>query len=201
MIGFFRERWTQILTVAGLVLLIGMVGGVVVGSVLALKYDVTDDTWLIIWTAVYAAFTVFVTMVLFAAALAAVHQLVEAQTARKVQILTDLSRRWDDLVLSESRRKVNTFIGDPERLSRTLKRLDKKNRADYYVIIRVANFFEDLAILVGEDALSLELVKNSLGGPIRHYWSLFRCYILAAQEESPADFEHFARLARDLKED
>ena len=209
-----RGRWTQVLTVVGVVVLVVMVAGLVVGSVFALKHEVSVSTWIMIWTAVYAAFNVFIALVLFAAAVAAVHQLrsmerarqgqldllVEAEKARRAQVLTELSKRWDDPLFSESRRKVSSFEGDPEGLSRRLRELDRKNHRDFYVFIRVANFFEDLALLVDEDAVSLELVEKSLGTPVGYYWNLFRCYILAEQQQEPATFEHFARLVEKLKE-
>ena len=189
-----------------------MAVSLLVALVFAFKNDVTVATWLMIWTGMYTAFTAFITLVLFIAAIAAGHQLrsmekarqgqrdqlLEAKTARKAQVLTELSKRWDDPLISESRRRVSSFEGDPEGLSRRLQKLNDKNHREYYVLIRVANFFEDLAILVEEEALTPELVTKSLGDPIKYYWKLFRCYALAAQPEL-ATFQHFAGLVEKLQ--
>ena len=197
MIKVLRGRWIQIFTVAGVVVLLGMFVGLVIVVLFVWKQNVETGDWTMIWTAVYAAFTAFIAAALFFAGVAAVSQIRSMERARQGQLLTELSRRWEELW--ECRQKANRFQGNPVGLHQALMKLERRNHRDYFALVRLPNFFEDLGILVDEDIISAELVKNSRGGQIKYYWDLYQCYIRAQQKIRSTTFENFGTLVDELK--
>jgi len=157
-----------------------------------------------LWTDIVIAVAASLTVaILLVAAVFALYQLHSMESARKAQLLTDLSRRWDEEPLLESRRALKTYKDkDGRELWRALKYLEKKNHEQYYVLLIVANFYEDLAVLIKEKCLGLELVKNILGGAIRHYYDLYEVSIreLRKEYQDRSIYENFEDLAKKVSD-
>ena len=149
-------------------------------------------------TAIAAALTAGV---LIFAAIYARRQLHSMERAREAQLLVDLSRRWDEEPLVQSRRAVETYK-DTSELWQALKNLKKKNHEQYYVLLKVANFYEDLALLINEKCLTAELVKNMLGDAIKHYYELYEVTIKEMREKykSSRIYENFEDLAKKVND-
>ena len=108
--------------------------------------------------------------------------------------LMDTLRKWDDARLEESRLAVHQL--EPGRLATALMELGPRD-ADYYTLMRVFGFFEDLGVLVCKlGVIKPESIAASLGSPIRYYWKMFRPFVCKAriEEEHPTMYEWFKEL-------
>jgi len=157
---------------------------------------VVQDTiqWTDIATAVASICTL---LVVLAALLLGWRQLGSMETARKAQLLTDLSRRWDEELLVESRQAASDYAGGEE-LASALERHDQENTRDYYVLGRLPNFFEDLGILVSEGAISPQMVAKSLGSSAKSYWRLYQPYASAVRGRQQTIYQWFEKLVEKL---
>lgn len=152
------------------------------------------------WTDIATAVASICTLlVVLAALLLGWCQLSSMETARKAQLLTDLSRRWDEELLVESRQAANRYAGGEE-LASALERHDQQNTKDYYVLVRLPNFFEDLGILVSEGAISPKLVAKSLRSPAKGYWALYQPYISAVRRrrQTKCTYQWFEKLVEKI---
>jgi len=105
------------------------------------------------------------------------HQLRVAERDRHAQLLTDLSRRWDESPLIDCRILLMEFPDDGAELRKKLERLEENRDPEFHKLMVVANFFEDLGILVAEEILPLDLVKKSLAGPAQYQFHRYRPFI------------------------
>lgn len=109
---------------------------------------------------------------LLLAAIYARRQLNEARRSRHAQLLMDLSRRWDEDELNASRQKAVAHQ-TPAGLLQAVQTLEHDNSLDFYVLLRVPNFFEDVAALEREAALSVELIRTQFKTVIKdtlYHW-------------------------------
>lgn len=70
------------------------------------------------------------------------------------------------------------------------------NREDFYILIRVPTFFEDMGILVEESALDVGYTRKSWAWVIERLWKLWAPTIARIRqlEEWPSYYEHFEGL-------
>jgi len=127
-------------------------------------------TWTDIVTAIAAAFTFGV---LLFAAFYARHQLHSMERTREAQLLEDLSRRWDEELLRESRQAVEEYK-DGTKLKQALKELKDNNDKQYYVLLRLPDFFEELGLLVNYECLSPQLTKDMFGTAIEYHYTRYK---------------------------
>ncbi len=145
----------------------------------------SDAPWLEIWTAVYAVATVGVLGALVFAGGTAWHQL-------RVSVLSALVDRWDSDLLRDARRLVNDAS---ENLKQQLTQYEAENKAEYYTILALASFFEDLGILEKRSTLTIEEIADGFKASIKHYFGLFEDYINEAQTDDPSVLANFKELA------
>ncbi len=130
-------------------------------------------TWTDIVTAIAALFTFGV---LTFAAFYARHQLHSLERTREAQLLSDLSRRWDEELLGESRQAVEKYK-DGTKLKQALKELKENNNKQYYVLLRLPDFYEDLGLLVTNKCLSPQLAKDMFGTVIKYHYARYKSTI------------------------
>jgi hypothetical protein len=155
------------------------------------------------WTGIVALATLGTFIVLVIAALVARGQLRETVKSRHAAELAELSRRWDEPSLEESRR-LNVRYGDKLHewvvyfLEEAPADMDD-NRLD--VLERIPNFLEDLAILQEVGAIRLDMIVKSLGGVIVAYWKAWEPTIqyLREREGYEPPYQNFERLAKEIE--
>src|SRR5881275_3234816 len=83
----------------------------------------------------------------------------ETRRDRHVQVLTDYGRRWDSEEITEARQK-QLQCGDDVALAELATKWlnDPSSAPDFYVLLRVPNFFEDLAVISKGGRLDMRLV-------------------------------------------
>jgi len=155
--------------------------------------QVETVSWTDIVTAIAAAVTV---VILIIAALYARHQLGSIERTRETQLLTDLARNWDEESLRESRQAVEKYE-DGAKLKQALKELKENNDKQYYVLLRLSDFFEELELLVNYECLSPQLAKDMFGTAIKYHYTRYEPTIkfLRAKYKSETIYKFFEDLA------
>jgi len=86
-----------------------------------------------------------------------------------------------------------------EKLKDAVVAFDKDDAEEFYIIVRIANFFENLGFLGRKEYIIREDALELFGTTARNYWNLFSAlikYLRYEREEPQADawiyFEDFA---------
>ena len=93
-----------------------------------------------------------------------------AEKARHAALMAELSRRWDEPTLSESRRFMDSLGTN---LRATFQRWDDVQDPRSYILERVPNFFEDLSVLEQVGAIDFEMIRMSLGRSVVEVWEIW----------------------------
>lgn len=134
--------------------------------------------------------------VLVAAAFIAYRQVNQAHREHRYQVLKDLSILWESEALIESRWRVNEA---GRTLTAKLTAAYDEDLKDFYILIRVAAFFQDVGNLAAVKLIGLEDVTE-YSPQLRHYWGLYRDFIKHEQTRPGGDpdfFQKFEELAED----
>jgi len=154
----------------------------------------------VLWTD-KGAFAVSLTtlLVLGVALLFAWLQVKAARNTVQVQLIADLSRRWDEQDVVESRKRAS-YYADGQALLKAFQEVFENHPDDYYILIRVPNFFENLEVLVEEGAISLDVVEKLLGSPAVYWWKRWEASVKYLREahDQPTAYEKFEDLAANL---
>jgi hypothetical protein len=124
-----------------------------------------------------------------------------ATRARHAALMADISKRWDEDLLVEARELAFPFVDDPRLLRAYVSMALDKPGKKYVTLVRIPNFFEDLAILLRAHAISFRIVKDTFGlGLVDTWdrWSLAIQYIRGT-EDDPTIYEHFEDLAERMR--
>jgi hypothetical protein len=136
---------------------------------------------------------------------AGIRQLREAKRVRQFEILSEIGKRWDDDLLVESRARTlhldNRQLADRIReLWRPKGQSDDPDVGDLYVLLRIPNFFEDVALMAEAGGLELEWVWRIFGDSAIQEWRYWEEAIDVLRDaDDPGAYIEFQRLARDLE--
>lgn len=197
--AMWARNWVRVLAVIGVLVLAAMIITFSVGVSIAIDRDASNEVWLVIGTAVYAVFSVLTFGVLLIAAIGALRQLNLADQERRLGILLELSSRWDSATLRAARRIVNS---SGENLLKDSKKYLDSNDPKLYLLLAVANFFEDIGIVTIKRRLwSVEEASDRFGPSVVYYHDLFSDYIKDEQAKDKDDrfLEYFSKLAVELR--
>ncbi len=131
---------------------------------------ITIITWTDIVIAVSSALTL---IVLICAFYIAKREIKCIDKTREAEILTELSKRWNEEQLTESRKTARNYKGSAE-LKDALETARKKNIKEYYRLVRIPDFFEALGVLVNSSCLDKQLTIDLFGSAIEHYYELYK---------------------------
>jgi len=85
-------------------------------------------------------------------------------------------------------------------LKKSLIAFEKDNTEEYYIIVRVPNFFENLGLLVCTGYLNRNDAVELFGGATKNYWRLFSAVInydrSERDEPRPDVWVYFEKLAQ-----
>ncbi len=126
-------------------------------------------TWPDIVIAGAAALTFFI---LLAAVIIAKREINCIDRTREAELLVDLSRRWNEEQLTESRKAARNYKSGTE-LKEAIQKLRGNNDKEYYELVRLPDFFEALGVLVSNSCLSKQLTKDLFGTVIKYYYPLY----------------------------
>jgi hypothetical protein len=146
------------------------------------------------WTYVASAIA---TCVLALAALVALVQIGQARRARVIQVMTDLSRRWDEKDMIEARVKVDA---QGENLRSHIEGLFPGKGFEYYELLREPGLIEDLAVLWRRNAIDLATIDESMGVIIPERWDIWKntTHLLRDMRKDIRVYEGFEGLAKAL---
>jgi hypothetical protein len=119
-----------------------------------------------------------------------------------VQLIAELGRRWDEEKLAEARTKLLAF-DDVQLCEEITGCLASPEGSDLYVLLRVPNFFEDLALMVESGGVDEELVNRAFRDLTLGQWEYWEKAIVAMRESpriGAGSYSQFERLATQLKE-
>lgn len=127
-------------------------------------------------------------------------QVKEARRARHAHLLLDLSRRWDDQQLVDSR-QISVDYETPEDLREAVKGFRERRHDNYFVLLRIPNFFEHLGLLYHQETVSLEILDNWLGSTIIREWDRWELTVTYLREVSAkTNYHMWEALARQARQ-
>lgn len=137
-------------------------------------------------------------IVVVLAAFYARDQLREIRRTRYAEAMFILSHRWD--ALTDSRQALTAYREREHELVAALTRAIALNTREYFVLVRVPNFFEDLAIQVEARSIPFDMVSDSFGDAIDRYWTIWKHAVHLLREEAAPTHVNFERLAKKVKD-
>ncbi len=128
---------------------------------------------IVTWPDVVIAITAALTfIILLVAAIIAKRELNCIDRTREAELLTELSRRWNEEQLTESRKAARKYKSGAE-LKEAVQIARGNNDEEYYKLVRLPDFFEALGVLVNRSCLSKELTKDLFGTVVKHYYEIY----------------------------
>jgi hypothetical protein len=142
--------------------------------------------------AMFSAFAAFLTLaILSVAAIVAGGQLSSAEKSRTWVCLRDLSDKWSAQLIIDARLLIEKGAAAELKLSPADE--------DYYKILALANFFEDMGLLEKEGQLTLAQVADRFEPSILYYDEVLRPFFAEERKDDPTILSNFASLANKLR--
>jgi len=105
-------------------------------------------------------FTGIIVIIAFYALVFQLRGMVEERRTRESETLMRITQRWDSEELIKARQLIAQY---KDNLEETIENYGKLNHEEYFDLLKVANFFKDIASLVDRKYLREKLVKDLLG--------------------------------------
>lgn len=125
-------------------------------------------------------------------AVIAVAQLVGMRRARRSELIISLAQMWESPSLREARQMANE-LADKGTLKDVIAQANKDNSKDYFVLMSIANFFDDLSAMITEGDLPPKLAKDLFGPPVKRYWSLYENALTVADLKGVSRFQELGK--------
>jgi hypothetical protein len=161
--------------------------------------------WMLTWsTTVLAISTAIMAGAIAITAGYAIVQLIHAKKARYSSLLMQLHQIWQSNEYIEARTMMNRYctgisLEDAAKaITKSLKRLDETNVKKYFVIIRPAEYFENLGFLACNGHLEGKQAIELFGDAAARYWKLYKGFAEYKQKHDPlskrmwVNFEYLA---------
>lgn len=132
---------------------------------------ITTITWTDIVVAIAATLTL---LILCCAFFLARREISCIDKTREAEILTDLSKQWNEEQLTESRKVARNYYKDSAKLKIAIQKARDENEQEYYSLVRILDFFEALGVLVNSTCLNKQLTKDLFGTAIVYYHDLYQ---------------------------
>ena len=161
--------------------------------------------WALTWNTVLAIATAIMALAIVIMAIFAMVQLWNFMKASHSTILMQLDKTWASKDYIDSRRMINrccrgsTPEEAPQKLKESMISFDKTDAEEYFIILRVADFFENLGFLTSKGYLNRNDALGLLGSATKNYWYLFSAWTNYERYERcnphPNEWEYFEKLA------
>ncbi len=162
--------------------------------------------WMLTWSTVLAIATALMALAIIVTAIYAAIQLRHIKKTRSSTILMELHQIWDSDEYIKSRMLVNQYysgINDKaasKNLIKNFESFEVRNSEEFFLLVRMANFFENLGYSVCEGHLTREQAIALFGGAAKGYWRLLEDYIrLYRIKAQPNVWVYFEYLANGCK--
>lgn len=159
--------------------------------------------WGVDWVVVGAIASVATAAVLAGGAALTIRQLSHAVRERHSALILRLSERWDSQDMEQSRQAIATLHSQNIRVGDKLWELESQGggRGEYYDLLRVGSFFEDLGMAVTKDWISAREAEERFGPAITNYWPLYEGYASAwdTKDATQGVFLNFQRLYHEVR--
>ena len=152
------------------------------------------------WTDIAsAAAAIFTALILVVAAICAGLEVRHIKSAREAQLLSDLSRRWSEELLQESREAAEKYK-DGNQLRQAVENLKEKADKESYILLRLPDFFEDLGLLVSRGCFSTKVAHDLFGTAIKYHYNRYEPVIryLREKHKDKTIYQFFADLATNV---
>jgi hypothetical protein len=127
----------------------------------------------------------------------ALRQLGEARDDRHARMIVEIGNRWDSALMLKARRnsvrrqsRLAAMAGMP---TTTLQ------GQEFLALLRVPNFFEDIALLVKKGGLDVELVALGLKAVIEDEWTRWEPAIDVMHADDPLAYAQFRWLRDEMQ--
>jgi len=165
--------------------------------------QLSAEKWTGLATWIYAVLTLGILIVLIYAAVAPLRLQAKAREdeakareeeakTRRAEYMVHLGERWTSPLLMESRKRTNEL---GEGLSAKLLEPNVEQKEEFYYLVAVAIFFEDLGNAVNKEWVRLEEAYDFFGPSIKLYYKLYASYIEKVQEKDENILKYFKLLA------
>lgn len=114
------------------------------------------------------------------------------------ELLMNLYQIWESDYLSESRRLLKE-IGSKSELERRMEEYGKKQQKEYFIVVRVANYFEHIGHLVNRKYLKAKDIEGLMGSNVTKYYEIFEGYSEKAKKENKYLFKNFQELKEKIE--
>lgn len=128
-----------------------------------------------------------------------VDQIAEVRRDRHVQVLGGLAERWAGSGLEESRTLMIQYRSDgiADLVQAYFDEPGKNPEVE--TLLRVPNFYEDVAILVDSGGLDFDLVWRAFAGPALGCWAYWETAIRLIQGTDAGAYAEYERLVNTLR--
>ena len=137
-------------------------------------------------------------IVLVVGVVAALRELSHMRKSRHSELLMDLYQMWDDEPLTEARRLIKA-IKTKQALKEKLEEWDRGEQKEFFIALRVCNYFEHIGHLVVKNYLKGKDAKDLMGPSIIKYYEIFEDYIKEHRKEDNHIYGNFQRLKEEIK--
>jgi hypothetical protein len=150
-------------------------------------------------TPVWAVFAATTALAFFA--WLSLGQIRQIKADRHIQFLSDYGRRWDEQSLVEARKKQTETPNDE--LIRLVEEwfepgVPKPRDSPVPLLLRIPNFFEDMAIAVEAGNVDPKFVVRQFGFIIEDMWKYWSTAIHEMRKHTPRAYIEFEALASDV---
>lgn len=125
----------------------------------------------------------------------AIRQWKSGQNTRMAEIMLSITERWDSKEMEESRHAI--FQYEPNALKEAINEADKNNTQDLYKLIRVANFFDTVGLMVIEGLLTCEMTYKLFGEAEANVYKYYAPILLDPKQSK--FFKYFNTLHQEFK--
>jgi len=132
------------------------------------------------WNAVLAISTSAMAIAIVFSAFYAAIQLQDIKKTRHSALLMQLHQIWDSDSLINARQILNEYCEDISfkeagvQIAKDVRLLDRENQDKFYIIVRLANFFENLGYLTCKGHLDKKHSLEIFGSAANKYWLLMK---------------------------
>lgn len=161
--------------------------------------------WMLTWTTVLAISTGLMAFAIIVTAVYAVIQLIDIRRTRCSNLLMQIYQTWDSDEYIKSRTMINQHCcaenlhESPKKLKEAMKAYEDKDAEEYYIMLRVANFFENLGFLGYKKYLNKNDAIDLFGDTAENYWNLFSAMAkydkCEREDRQPEAWVYFEELA------
>jgi len=140
----------------------------------------TNIDGMLTWTTVLAISTSVMALAIGITAAFAIGQWLHFKKSRYSALLMQIIEMWNSTDYIRARNMISqhacgkTAEETADKFKESMISLDNNNAEEYLVMVKVANFFENLGFLTcKKDYLTREDAIELFGGAARHYWNMF----------------------------